>query len=72
MKTLRSEEKMEWEIDRQIGATAEEMWRLHWFVVVKKEQSMKAKLSIQVQQLQVQQLVSSVSRLLLKRGDTTN
>lgn len=67
MKTLRSEGKMEWEIDRQIGATAEEMWRLHWFVVVKKEQSMKAKLSIQVQQL-----VSSVSRLLLKRGDTTN
>lgn len=67
MKTLRSEGKMEWEIDRQIGATAEEMWRLHWFVVVKKEQSMKAKLSIQVQQL-----VTSVSRLLLKRGDTTN
>lgn len=67
MKTLRSEGKMEWEIDRQIGATAEEMWRLHWFVVVKKEQSMKAKLSIQIQQL-----VSSVSRLLLKRGDTTN
>lgn len=67
MKTLRSEGKIEWEIDRQIGATAEEMWRLHWFVVVKKEQSMKAKLSIQVQQL-----VSSVSRLLLKRGDTTN
>ena len=41
-----SERRMERKIDRQIGAAAAEMWSLYWSVVVKREPSRKAKLSI--------------------------
>ena len=41
-----SEEKMEWEIDRWIGAASTVMWTLKWSVVVKRELSQKAKFSI--------------------------
>lgn len=38
--------KMEHEIDWQIGAASEAMWVMYWNVVVKRELSRKAKLSI--------------------------
>jgi len=41
-----SEGRMEREIDGWIGAASAVMWALHWSVVVKKELSQKAKLSI--------------------------
>ncbi|KAK0147792.1 Craniofacial development protein 2 [Merluccius polli] len=41
-----SEGRMEQEIDRQIGAASAVMWTLHGSVVVKRELSQKAKLSI--------------------------
>ena len=37
---------MEREIDRQIGAASAEMWTLKWSIMVKRELSQKAKLSI--------------------------
>ncbi|KAF7648618.1 hypothetical protein LDENG_00154150 [Lucifuga dentata] len=44
--TLTSEGKMECEIDRWIGAASEVLWTLYWTVVVKRELSQKARLSI--------------------------
>ncbi|KAK3527587.1 hypothetical protein QTP86_026892, partial [Hemibagrus guttatus] len=41
-----SEGRMDREIDRRIGAAAAVMWSMYWSVVVKKELSRKAKLSI--------------------------
>ncbi|KAK3534690.1 hypothetical protein QTP86_020345 [Hemibagrus guttatus] len=41
-----SEGRMDREIDRRIGAAAAVMWSMYWSVVVKKELSQKAKLSI--------------------------
>ncbi|TWW77601.1 hypothetical protein D4764_12G0009910 [Takifugu flavidus] len=41
-----SEGRMEREINRRIGAASGVMWTLHWSVVVKRELSRKAKLSI--------------------------
>ena len=38
--------KMEWEIDRWIRAASTVMWTLKWSVLVKREPSQKAKLSI--------------------------
>ena len=40
------EGKMEHEVDRWIGVASAVMRALHWIVVVKKEMSQKAKLSI--------------------------
>ncbi|KAF7656129.1 hypothetical protein LDENG_00046000, partial [Lucifuga dentata] len=41
-----SEGKMECEIDRWIGAASEVLWTLYWTVVVKRELSQKARLTI--------------------------
>lgn len=37
---------MEWEIDKIICAASALMWMLYWYVVIKRELSLKAKLSI--------------------------
>ncbi len=43
-----SEGRMQREIDRRIGAASAVMWSMYWSVMVKKELSCKAKLSVSI------------------------